>query len=406
MPEPVVDDPGPGPATPPDAGAVAAYGAAPAVIGPATPPDAVPEPDAAGSGGLRVEGLSVVYPAGRGSDPVRAVDDVDLTLPRGRILALLGPSGCGKSSLLRAVAGLEEIAAGTIAWDGADVVGVPVHKRGFGLMFQDGQLFPFRDVAGNVAYGLVHLPRARRRERVAEMLELVGLPGYGGRDVTTLSGGQAQRVALARAIARRPGVLLYDEPLSNLDALLRDRTRAELKLLHNEIGATSIYVTHDQEEAMSLSHKIAVMSRGRLEQYGSPEEIYSRPATEFVAGFVGKPRMNLFTAEPLERGLVAVPGTGLKVDLELMEFREKIRIGLRPSECHVVSASEEAAAGRVAVIEPLGAYSDVIVDIGGGELFVARESGFPEVRVGDHVTIDLRDAVRHVFDIETGLRCG
>ena len=191
MPEPVVDDPGPGSAgasgadasvgvpepaagpsdasgrdaAAPDAGAAAAYSAAPAVAG------AVAPPDAAGSGGLRVEGLSVVYPAGRGSDPVRAVDDVDLTLPRGRILALLGPSGCGKSSLLRAVAGLEEIAAGTIAWDGADVVGVPVHKRGFGLMFQDGQLFPFRDVAGNVAYGLVRLPRARRRERVAEMLE-------------------------------------------------------------------------------------------------------------------------------------------------------------------------------------------------------------------------------------------
>ena len=228
MPEPVVDDPGPGPAgasaadasvgvpepaagpsdasgrdaaapdAAPDAAAAAAYGAAPAVAG-AAAGAAVP-PDAAGSGGLRVEGLSVVYPAGRGSDPVRAVDDVDLTLPRGRILALLGPSGCGKSSLLRAVAGLEEIAAGTIAWDGADVVGVPVHKRGFGLMFQDGQLFPFRDVAGNVAYGLVRLPRARRRERVAEMLELVGLPGYGGRDVTTLSGGQAQRVALARSL--------------------------------------------------------------------------------------------------------------------------------------------------------------------------------------------------------------
>ena len=162
MPEPVVDDPGPGPAG--ASAADASVGVPEPAAGPsdvsgrdAAAPDAAPEPDAAGSDGLRVEGLSVIYPAGRGSDPVRAVDDVDLTLPRGRILALLGPSGCGKSSLLRAVAGLEEIAAGTIAWDGADVVGVPVHKRGFGFMLQDGQLFPFRDVAGNVAYGLVRL---------------------------------------------------------------------------------------------------------------------------------------------------------------------------------------------------------------------------------------------------------
>ena len=306
MPEPVVDDPGPGPAgasaadasvgvpepaagpsdasgrdAAPDAGAAAAYGAAPAVAG------AVAPPDAAGSGGLRVEGLSVVYPAGRGSDPVRAVDDVDLTLPRGRILALLGPSGCGKSSLLRAVAGLEEIAAGTIAWDGADVVGVPVHKRGFGLMFQDGQLFPFRDVAGNVAYGLVHLPRARRRERVAEMLELVGLPGYGGRDVTTLSGGQAQRVALARSLAPRPRLLLLDEPLSALDRAMREQLAVDLRRILVEQGTTALYVTHDHEEAGTVADRIGVMDAGRLLRVDTPEGLRSTPGSEAVARFLG-----------------------------------------------------------------------------------------------------------------------
>ena len=337
-----------------------------------------------------------------------AVRGVSYTVEDKEFVSLLGPSGCGKSTTLNMIAGLESVSEGTIEIDGVSVETLEPHKRDLAFVFQDYALYPHLSVYENIAFGMRmrRMPKAEIATRVRAAAEQLGLVELLRKRPRALSGGQRQRVALARAIARRPGVLLYDEPLSNLDALLRDRTRAELKLLHNEIGATSIYVTHDQEEAMSLSHKIAVMSRGRLEQYGSPEEIYSRPATEFVAGFVGKPRMNLFTAEPLERGLVAVPGTGLKVDLELTELREKIRIGLRPSECHVVSASEEAAAGRVAVIEPLGAYSDVIVDIGGGELFVARESGFPEVRVGDHVTIDLRDAVRHVFDIETGLRRG
>jgi sn-glycerol-3-phosphate import ATP-binding protein ugpC 2 len=337
-----------------------------------------------------------------------AVRGVSYTVEDKEFVSLLGPSGCGKSTTLNMIAGLESVSEGTIEIDGVSVETLEPHKRDLAFVFQDYALYPHLSVYENIAFGMRmrRMPKAEIATRVREAAEQLGLVEQLRKRPRALSGGQRQRVALARAIARRPGVLLYDEPLSNLDALLRDRTRAELKLLHNEIGATSIYVTHDQEEAMSLSHKIAVMSRGRLEQYGSPEEIYSRPATEFVAGFVGKPRMNLFTAEPLERGLVAVPGTGLKVDLELPELREKIRIGLRPSECHVVSASEEAAAGKVAVIEPLGAYSDVIVDIGGGELFVARESGFPDVRVGDHVTIDLRDAVRHVFDIETGLRRG
>ena len=287
MPEPVVDDPGPRPAG--ASGGAASAGVPASAVG----SDAAPAvagavgPDAAGSGGLRVEGLSVVYPAGRGSDPVRAVDDVDLTLPRGRILALLGPSGCGKSSLLRAVAGLEEIAAGTIAWDGADVVGVPVHKRGFGLMFQDGQLFPFRDVAGNVAYGLVRLPRARRRERVAEMLELVGLPGYGGRDVTTLSGGQAQRVALARSLAPRPRLLLLDEPLSALDRAMREQLAVDLRRILVEQGTTALYVTHDHEEAGTVADRIGVMDAGRLLRVDTPEGLRSTPGSEAVARFLG-----------------------------------------------------------------------------------------------------------------------
>ena len=231
--------------------------------------------------GLSVRGLAVTY------GDLRAVDGVDLEVAAGEVVALLGASGSGKSSLLRAVAGLEDVADGEVAWAGRSMVRVPVHKRGFGLMFQDGQLFPFRDVAGNVAYGLVHLPRARRRERVAEMLELVGLPGYGGRDVTTLSGGQAQRVALARSLAPRPRLLLLDEPLSALDRAMREQLAVDLRRILVEQGTTALYVTHDHEEAGTVADRIGVMDAGRLLRVDTPEGLRSTPGSEAVARFLG-----------------------------------------------------------------------------------------------------------------------
>ena len=237
--------------------------------------------DTSASAGLSVRGLAVAY------GNLRAVDGVDLEVAAGEVVALLGASGSGKSSLLRAVAGLEDVAAGEVAWDGRSMVRVPVHKRGFGLMFQDGQLFPFRDVAGNVAYGLVRLPRARRRERVAEMLELVGLPGYGGRDVTTLSGGQAQRVALARSLAPRPRLLLLDEPLSALDRAMREQLAVDLRRILVEQGTTALYVTHDHEEAGTVADRIGVMDAGRLLRVDTPEGLRSTPGSEAVARFLG-----------------------------------------------------------------------------------------------------------------------
>ncbi|QPL05540.1 MULTISPECIES: ABC transporter ATP-binding protein [Actinomyces] len=222
---------------------------------------------------LEVTDLSVVYPAtGRGasrSAPVTAVDAVSLTVADGEVLALLGPSGCGKSSLLRAVAGLEPVAGGTIRWAGCDVVAVPVHRRGFGMVFQDGQLFPFRDVAGNIAYGLADLPRAEREARVAEVLTLVGLPGYGRRAVATLSGGQAQRVALARSLAPRPRLLLLDEPLSALDRALRESLSLDLARILRDEGMTALYVTHDHAEAETVADRVGVMVAGRLLAVGT-----------------------------------------------------------------------------------------------------------------------------------------
>ena len=233
--------------------------------------------------GLRLSGVSVRY------RDVTAVADADLEVADGEVLALLGPSGSGKSTLLRAVAGLEPLAGGAVEWDGADLAGVAVHRRGFGLVFQDGQLFPHRDVAGNVAFGLrmAHVPAAQRKERVDELLTMIGLPGYQRRKVTELSGGEQQRVALARALAPRPKLLLLDEPLSALDRALRDQLAVDLAEVLRTAGTTALLVTHDQDEAFTVADRVAVLRAGRITQVGTPDEVYRRPADEQTAEFLG-----------------------------------------------------------------------------------------------------------------------
>lgn len=236
---------------------------------------------------LGIDDAVVQY--GSGQQITTAVDHVSLQVRAGEVVALLGPSGCGKSSLLRAVAGLEPLAAGSVRWEGADLAGVEVHRRGFGLMFQDGQLFAHRDVAGNIGFGLqmARMPRARRAERVAELLDLVGLPGFGSRAVASLSGGQAQRVSLARSLAPEPRLLLLDEPLSALDRALRERLAADLHHILRRAGTTALYVTHDHDEAFTVADRVAVMMAGRIVQVGTPDELWSAPADEQVAAFLG-----------------------------------------------------------------------------------------------------------------------
>jgi putative spermidine/putrescine transport system ATP-binding protein len=255
---------------------------------------------------------------------VTAVDAVSLNVRRGELFALLGPSGCGKTTLLRMVAGLEAPSAGTIRIEGMDVTRVPPHRRPVNMVFQHYALFPHLTVAENVAFGLPYkgMPRAARSARVAEALALVRLQGLEGRRPDQLSGGQRQRVALARALALEPRVLLLDEPLAALDPRLRKEVQVELKGLQRTLGITFLFVTHDQEEALALSDRIAVMSHGRVEQVGTPAEVFERPATAFVAEFLGAE--NFFTAEagrfivrpeklklrtepPEEPGLAAVP---------------------------------------------------------------------------------------------------
>ncbi|MFJ6669659.1 ABC transporter ATP-binding protein [Actinosynnema sp. NPDC091369] len=262
---------------------------------------------------LRLTDLTVHY------GPVAAVSDVDLSIADGEVVALLGPSGCGKSTLLRTVAGLERPTSGTVSWDGADLAGTPVHRRGFGLVFQDGQLFPHRDVAGNVAFGLRmrRVDRRARDRRVAELLELVGLSGYADRRVTELSGGEQQRVALARALAPRPRLLLLDEPLSALDRALREQLALDLARLLREAGATALVVTHDHDEAFTLADRVAVMRSGRVVQVGEPSGVWRHPADVPTARFLGCNR--ILTPDAADRlvgvrAQVGLRATALRVD--------------------------------------------------------------------------------------------
>ncbi|MBS0539775.1 MAG: ABC transporter ATP-binding protein, partial [Proteobacteria bacterium] len=245
----------------------------------------------------------VIAGASRTFGTVRAVDRVDLTVEQGEFFTLLGPSGCGKTTLLRMIAGFTPLDAGEIRFGERRIDRLPAHVRDIGMVFQNYAVFPTLSVAGNVAYGLKArgVPAAEIGPRVEEALAMVQLAGYGGRQPHELSGGQLQRVAIARALVIRPHVLLFDEPLSNLDARLRVSMRSEIRALQKSLGITAIYVTHDQEEAMSVSDRIALMNHGRLEQVGVPEEIYRKPATRFAAEFMGT--TNLVEAKAL--GLAA-----------------------------------------------------------------------------------------------------
>src|SRR5712671_7223827 len=218
-----------------------------------------------------------------------AVADISLDVERGEFFGLLGPSGCGKTTTLRMIAGLEKPDSGSIEFDGRDITNLPAERRGFGMVFQNYALFPHLNVAENVAFGLRarHRPNPEIKERVKSALELVQLPGYEKRKVDELSGGQQQRVAIARAIAIEPALLLFDEPLSNLDVALREETRRELRALVKRLNLTAVYVTHDQEEAFALCDRIAVMDKGRVQQVGAPRELYDHPANVIVARFLG-----------------------------------------------------------------------------------------------------------------------
>lgn len=255
---------------------------------------------------LDISALTKYYPGASAA----AVDAIDLRVDEGQLIALLGPSGCGKTTTLRMVAGLVQPTSGQISVDGRDLTGVPVHRRGMGMVFQSFALFPHLDVAENVGFGLEmrRVKQAERRKRIAAVLERVELAHLAQRRVGQLSGGQQQRVALARALVIDPSLLLLDEPLSALDAKLRESLRVQIREIQQASGTTSVFVTHDQGEALSMADQVAVMNNGVVEQVGTPNEIYTRPSNVFVATFIG--RANLLEGEVTSDGVLSVPGLG------------------------------------------------------------------------------------------------
>ncbi len=307
-----------------------------------------------------------------------AVDGFSLTVERGKLVALLGPSGCGKTTTLRMIAGLIEPTSGHIVLEGRPVDRVPIHRRNIGMVFQQYALFPFLSVFDNVAYGLRErkVGKAELRERVAKMLELVGLAGLEERRPRELSGGQQQRVALARALVINPSLLLLDEPLSNLDTKLRERVRGEIRDLQRRLDITTVFVTHDQDEALSIAHVIVVMRGGHIEQVGSPLEIYQRPATPFVADFIGA--CNLLPAEVVEvrdgaARLRFGDGATASAPADGLSPGGRATLAIRPEKLRMraataVAQGSESVRGVVRSASYLGSRTSYEVDAGGAVL--------------------------------------
>ncbi len=363
-------------------------------------------PPSAGEISLRVERVTKVFADPTGA-PVTAVDDVSLAVEAGEFVSLLGPSGCGKTTLLRVIAGFETPTAGEIELGGQRVTHLPPDARGTAMVFQSYALFPHLDVFENVAFGLRvrGTDEAETRQRVTDALALVGLEGLSRRSPDQLSGGQQQRVAVARAVVTRPRVLLLDEPLSNLDAKLREQMRVELRRIQREVGITAIYVTHDQVEAMTLADRIVVLDRGRVQQVASPAELYARPANAFVAAFVGK--VNLLEGRVLETRdgacRVALPAMEAVVPLARpIATGARVGVVVRPETVHL--AREGALRGTVRRAVYLGSQVEYEVEVGGTLLQAIGRSPLEEgiFREGEGVGVSIGFQVAHLLDLEGG----
>jgi multiple sugar transport system ATP-binding protein len=329
-------------------------------------------------GSIRLEGVSKTF------GNVSVIPSVDLDVKEGSFVVFVGPSGCGKSTLLRLIAGLEDVTAGRIFIDGVNVADAPASKRGLSMVFQSYALYPHMSVRGNIAFPLkmAGAPKAEIDRKVAHAADLLNLKPYLDRKPRQLSGGQRQRVAIGRAIVREPKAFLFDEPLSNLDAALRVQMRIEITRLQKSLGTTTIYVTHDQVEAMTMADEIVVLNAGNVEQVGSPMELYERPDNVFVAGFIGSPKMNLLS------GKTAAP-YGAHT------------IGIRPEHLHVAGEGGEGWTGTIAAAEHLGSDTFLHVEVPEAGLLTARAPGEIGLQAGQKVTLRPDPARIHRFN-ETG----
>jgi spermidine/putrescine transport system ATP-binding protein len=347
---------------------------------------------------VRLEGVTKRF------DDVVAVDDVSLEVEHGSFYALLGPSGCGKTTTLRMIGGFEEPNEGIVYLGGREVTGLPPYKRDVNTVFQSYALFPHLDVFENVAFGLKRrrVARDQVRGRVLEILKIVGLSGVERRKSRQLSGGQQQRVALARALVNRPRVLLLDEPLGALDLKLRKQMQLELKMIQHDMAVTFIHVTHDQEEAMTMADRIAVMNAGRIEQLGTPDELYERPSTKFVAGFLGV--SNLLSGSATPDGTVTVDGAQIHVTPGALDGRSgRVAVGIRPEKMQLGEDGENRIPGEVKERAYIGVSTQYIVETQAGELSVYVQNAGPQAALaapGDRVVLSWNREASFVVDDE------
>ncbi|MDX3926661.1 MAG: sn-glycerol-3-phosphate ABC transporter ATP-binding protein UgpC [Shinella sp.] len=345
---------------------------------------------------IGINGVSKVYQGG-----VSAVNSVSIDIADGEFIVLVGPSGCGKSTLLRMVAGLETITSGNVTIGGRVINDVDPADRDVAMVFQNYALYPHMTVYQNLAYGLKNrrTPKAEIDARVAEAARMLEIGQYLERKPRALSGGQRQRVAMGRAIVRKPSAFLFDEPLSNLDAKLRVSMRGEIKRLQRRVGTTSIYVTHDQLEAMTLADRLVVLSGGKIEQIGRPLDVYHKPASTFVASFIGSPAMNLVKAELHGSKLAIGPAI---VDLgSSVPTQGAVTLGIRAEDLHVTMPGEDGLPFRVDYVEELGSQRLVHGMVGDQVLTVALS---PEIELSEALSLGVSPSRLHFFDVEQGTR--
>lgn len=344
-------------------------------------------------------------------DSFTAVKDANLDIVDKEFMVIVGPSGCGKTTTLRMIAGLEDITEGTITIADRVVNDIPPKDRDIAMVFQNYALYPHMSVFQNMAFGLKlrKTPKLEIKQRVEEAAKMLGIEQLLARKPKALSGGQRQRVALGRAIVRKPAAFLFDEPLSNLDAKLRVTTRAELKALHHRLQTTSIYVTHDQAEAMTLGDRICVMYNGVIQQVAPPMEVYDKPVNKFVAGFLGTPPMNFFDGKVESKdgtqAFVLCDGTSISLNgSDLSSYASKdMVLGVRPEHLSVDGTKDNTIPATVNVIEPLGDRKDVYLTASNGQKFIANIDPYVEIAMGQKVTMFINVDKVHVFELgDTG----
>lgn len=328
---------------------------------------------------------------------------ISLDVADGEFVVFVGPSGCGKSTTLRMIAGLEDIDSGSVEIGGRIVNNLEPKQRNIAMVFQNYAIYPHMSVRRNIGFGLrtADLPKATKAQRVEEVARLLGMHEYLDRKPSELSGGQRQRVAIGRALVRNPAVFLFDEPLSNLDAQLRTQMRIEIKKLHQRVGTTIVFVTHDQVEAMTMADRIVIMKDGHIQQVGTPAEAYHKPVNTFVAQFIGAPSMNMLPGILVSGGIQLWNGSTVALEPARGRIGLDVILGVRPEDLNLADGAGSLLNGVITVVEPLGSETLMYVDVGGHEI-IASGPGRDAPMPGDHIHLQATPQSLHVFDKTSG----